>query len=107
MKPTHLFAALAGLMLTQSGIALAGEAGDTFKSGVDTHNKGMVDVVTSPEHMIEDPAKGVSGDHPVGGSMEGVVTGTAKTGDQALKGAGGMIEGTGEILAAPIEAVTE
>ena len=107
MKPTPLFAVLAGLMLTQSSIALAGEAGDTFKKGVDTHNKGMVDVVTSPEHMVEDPAKGVSGDHPVGGSVEGVVTGTAKTGDQALEGAGGMIEGTGEILAAPVEAVTQ
>jgi hypothetical protein len=107
MKSTYLFAALAGLMLTQSGMALAGDAGDTLNSGVDTHTKGMVDVVTSPEHMVEDPAKGMSSDHPVGGSAEGVVTGTAKTGDQALEGAGEMVEGTGEILAAPIKAMTD
>jgi hypothetical protein len=107
MKHTPLFAGLFGLMLAQSTVTVAGEAADTFDSGVKTHNQGVVDVVTSPEHMVEDPAKGASSDHPVGGTAEGVVTGTAKTGEQALEGAGNMLEGTGKILAAPIEAVTE
>ena len=107
MKHTPLFAGLFGLMLAQSTVGLAEEAADTFDSGVKMHNQGVVDVVTSPEHMVEDPAKGASSDHPAGGSVEGVVTGTAKTGDQALEGADDMVEGTGEILAVPIEAVTE
>ena len=107
MKHTPLFAALAGLILTHGAVTLAGEAGDTLETGIKTHNQGMVDVVTSPEHMVEDPAQGASSDNPVAGTAEGVVTGTAKTGDQALEGVGGMVEGTGEILAAPIKAVTE
>ena len=107
MKHTPLFIGLFGLMLGQSAVTLAGEATDTFKRGVETHHQGVVDVVTSPAHMVEDPATGASGDHPVGGTVEGVVTGTAKMGEQALNGAGNMVEGTGEILASPIEAVVE
>ena len=107
MKHTPLFVGLFGLALAQGGVALAGEAGDTLDRGFKTHNQGVVDVVTSPEHMVEDPAKGVSGDHPVGGTAEGVVTGTAKTGEQAVDGAGNVVEGTAEMLESPIEAVTD
>jgi len=107
MNKTPLFAIVFALTLVPSTVTLAGEAGDTFQQGVETHNKGVVDVVTSPAHMVEDPAKGASGDHPVGGSVEGVVTGTAKTGDQALEGTGKMLEGTGEILESPIKAMTD
>jgi len=107
MKNTSLYIGLFGLILGQTTATLAGEAEATFERGVKTHHQGVVDVVTSPEHMVEDPLKGVSDDHPFAGTAKGVVSGTTKTGEQVIGGAGHMVEGTGEILEAPIEAVIE
>ena len=107
MRNLSTYLGILALALVQSPYALAGEASETFKEGMDDRLEGTKEVVTSPVHVVEDTATGMQADRPIGGTTEGVVTGTAKTGDQALKGAGGIVEGTGEMLSAPIEAVTK
>ncbi len=94
------------LALVQSPYALASEASTTFKEGMQDRQRGVKDVVTSPTHVVKDTAAGIEGDHPVGGTAKGVVTGTAKTGGQVIQGAGNVVNGTGKMLTAPVKAVT-
>lgn len=69
--------------------------------------EGAKEVVTSPSHIAEDTAEGLEGKHPVMQTTEGAVTGTEKTGEQAIKGTGSIVKGTGEVIEAPIEAIVE
>ena len=107
MKHHSAYLGILAMTLVIGPYALADEASDTFKGGMKEHNKGMIDVVESPAKVVEGTGAGMEGDHPVEGTVEGTVTGTVKTGDQTLKGAGEMVEGTGEMLSAPIKAIEE
>lgn len=93
--------------LAHTPCVLADEASEAFKGGMEKRHEGMKEVVTSPTHMVEDTGAGMEGENPVMDTASGAVTGTAKTGGQVLEGAGGMVEGTGEMLTAPVEAITE
>lgn len=107
MKHTSTRMGILILALVQSPFLLAGNASDTFKEGMDDRHEGMKQIVTSPSHMVEDTAEGMEGEHPVMNTSEGVVTGTGKTGVQAVEGTESMVEGTGKVISAPIEAVVE
>jgi len=95
------------LALAQSPYALAGDASESFKEGMQDRQGGVKDVVTSPTHVVKDTAVGAESDSPVGDTAKGVVTGTVKTGGQAVQGAGDVVKGTGKMLTAPVKAVTK
>ena len=107
MKSRIICAVLAAFTVGYGGAALSGEGTEAFKEGMHDRREGVKEVVTSPSHLVEETAEGTQGDQPVLDTAGGVVEGAVETGDQALHGAGNIVEGTGEVLTAPIEAIAD
>jgi hypothetical protein len=107
MKQKSIHLGILAFALVQIPYALADDASQTFEQGLKDRREGAKEVVTSPSHTAEDTTEGLEGKHPVMQTTEGAVTGTEKTGEQAIKGTGSIVKGTGEVIEAPIEAIVE
>ncbi len=107
MKHRSAYLGILAMTLVMGPYALADEATSTFVSGMEEHNKGMLEVVESPVKEIEDTAAGMDDADPVTGTVDGAMTGADQTSDEALEGTDEIVEGTEEMIDAPVKALTE
>ncbi len=94
------------VLLVAPPAALAGDVIDSVKQGMGKRQEGAKDIVTSPGHVAKGTAEGAETEKPVSGAVAGAAEGTGKAAKQAVQGAGGIVEGTGDIIMAPVKAVT-
>ncbi len=105
MKVCLTVMAIIGLLVAPPA-AMAGDVIDFVKEGMGKRQEGAKDILLAPGHVVEGTAEGAESEKPVSGAVAGAAEGTGKAATQAVQGAGGMVEGTGDIIMAPVKAVT-
>ena len=92
-------------LLAAPPAALAGDVIDSVKEGMGKRQEGAKDILLAPGHMVEGTTEGAESEKPVSGAAAGAAEGTGKAATQAVQGAGEIVEGTGDIITAPVKAV--